>query len=306
MDTATFEVTPPRVRLETRMFATSNWDHVRMRPGDIVIGTWAKSGTTLTQQLVQELLSAGDAIATFSVSPWVDCRFLMPVEAMGPMLEAQTGRRFMKTHSPFEAVPWSPQVKYVYIGRDARDVLWSAYNHAASFTDNAWERINAANGPWPKWSKVQEDVRSYYLHWIETDTTPNFHDLSFWDNILSWWNERHRPNVKLLHYANIIADRQATLRELAEFLEIDLDPARLPEMAAHCSIENMRAVAAAAATPLDDVFEKGPASFFNKGTNGRWRDVLSPEEAALADQVASRRLPPDCAHWLATGDLTDG
>lgn len=302
MDTAAFEVTPPREVLDTRMFDTSRWDHVRLRPGDIIIGTWAKSGTTLTQQLIQELLSGADELAMAGASPWVDCRFLMPLEVMEPLLEAQIGRRFMKTHAPFEAVPWSPEVKYVYIGRDPRDVIWSAYNHSASFTDTAWEMINAAEGPWPKWRKPQEDVRSWYLHWIETDKAANFQDLSFWDNILSWWNERARPNVKLLHYANIIADRPATLRELAEFLEIDLDPARLPVMAQRCSIEHMREAAAAAGF-FDAVWEKGPASFFNKGTNGRWRDVLSPKEAAMAEEVAARRLPHDCAHWLITGEL---
>lgn len=304
MDTEAFEVTPPRVVLDTRMFETSRWDHVRLRRGDIIIGTWAKSGTTLTQQLVQELLAGGDDLAMAGASPWVDCRFLMPLDDMEPMLEAQTGRRFMKTHSPFEAVPWSAAVKYVYIGRDARDVIWSAYNHAASFTDAAWSMINAAPGPWPKWNPIQEDVRSWYLHWIDTDRAANFQDLSFWDNILSWWNERHRPNVKLLHYANIIADREATLRELAEFLEIDADPAKIPAMAERCSIEHMRQTAAAAEF-FGVVWDKGAASFFNKGTNGRWRDVLSPQEAALADQVAARRLPPDCAHWLATGELPD-
>lgn len=304
MDTQAFRVTPPREVLDTRMFDTSRWDHVRLRPGDIIIGTWAKSGTTLTQQLIHELLSGADELAMAGASPWVDCRFLMPLEVMEPMLEAQTSRRFMKTHAPFEAVPWSPDVKYVYIGRDPRDVIWSAYNHSASFTDTAWEMINAAAGPWPKWSRPQEDVRSWYLHWIETDKAANFQDLSFWDNILSWWNERALPNVKLLHYANIIADRQGTLLELADFLEIDLDPARLPAMAERCSIEHMRE-AAAAAEFFDAVWEKGAASFFNKGTNGRWRDALSPAEAAMAEEVAARRLPPDCAHWLITGQLPD-
>jgi aryl sulfotransferase len=303
MATADFEVTPPKVVLNTRMFDTSRWDHVKMRPGDIVVGTWAKSGTTLTQQLIHELVSGGDDLAMAGASPWVDCRFLMPLEPMEQMLEAQTGRRYMKTHSPFESVPFSGQVKYVYIGRDPRDVLWSAYNHATSFTDFAWQAVNAADGPWPKWSKPQMDVRAYYLHWLETDTMPGFHDMSFWDNVLSWWNQRGRSNVMLLHYANIIADRHATLRQLADFLEVDLDPARLPAMAERCSIDSMRAALVASNTPIESMFEHGAASFINKGTNGRWRDVLSPAEAALADEVAARRLPPDCAHWLVTGEL---
>jgi aryl sulfotransferase len=44
---------------------------------------------------------------------------------------------------------------------------------------------------------------------------------------------------------------------------------------------------------------------FNKGVNGRWKDVLSSGEIARCDEVAARNLPPECAHWLATGELVE-
>jgi aryl sulfotransferase len=299
--TETIEVTPPRERIETRMFETSRWDHVKLRPDDIIISTWGKSGTTLTQQIVHQLLTGGEDGVGVAVSPWVDVRFMAPLPEMVEMLEAQQHRRFLKTHLPFEAVPFSPSVKYVYIGRDARDVLWSAHNHASAFTDLAWAMVNASEGPWPKWSPPDPDVRAYYLNWLATDETPGFHDLSFWKNVQSWWDQRQRPNVILLHYANLISDMAGEMRRLAAFLEVDLDEARLPAMINHCSIDYMRQ--AAAGSPLDAFFEKGPASFFNRGTNGRWRDVLSAEEIARCDAVAAKRLTPDCAHWLRTGEL---
>jgi hypothetical protein len=51
------------------------------------------------------------------------------------------------------------------------------------------------------------------------------------------------------------------------------------------------------------MFEKGAESFSSKGTNGRRRDVLCPEEITHCDEVAATRLTPDCAHWLKTGKL---
>jgi aryl sulfotransferase len=42
---------------------------------------------------------------------------------------------------------------------------------------------------------------------------------------------------------------------------------------------------------------------FHKGVVAQWRDVLTPAEAALCDDAAGRNLTPDCAHWLATGEL---
>ena len=43
-------------------------------------------------------------------------------------------------------------------------------------------------------------------------------------------------------------------------------------------------------------------SFINKGTNGRWRDLLSADDIRKYESFAASRLTPDCAHWLATGE----
>jgi aryl sulfotransferase len=45
----------------------------------------------------------------------------------------------------------------------------------------------------------------------------------------------------------------------------------------------------------------GGETFFHKGTNGRWRDILTPAEIAAYEATMVARLGPDCAHWLATG-----
>jgi aryl sulfotransferase len=34
--------------------------------------------------------------------------------------------------------------------------------------------------------------------------------------------------------------------------------------------------------------------------------VLTPEESAKYEHLALQELGPDCARWLATGDLADG
>jgi aryl sulfotransferase len=292
------------VAIDTRSVDTSRWDQVTLREGDIIVATWAKTGTTLTQQMVWQLITGGaEGVASVTVSPWVDNRWAGPAAAMGAMLEAQTGRRVMKTHAPFESVPFSPSVKYLYIGRDGRDVLWSLYNHVVSFTDATIERMNAQDGPWPRFNRLDTGVREAYLDWLQTDVFPGADASAFWDHVRSWWDQRHQPNVLLLHYANLIADRAGEMRRLARFLDIEVDEDRLPSMVARCQIEYMRDQAGA--TRHFGAFKDGAATFFNKGTNGRWRDVLSPSEAALCDEVAARRLPPDCAHWLKTGEAPD-
>lgn len=57
------------------------------------------------------------------MSPWMDLR-LPPKEMKLPLVAAQTHRRFIKTHLPVDALVFSDKAKYIYIGRDGRDVVW--------------------------------------------------------------------------------------------------------------------------------------------------------------------------------------
>jgi aryl sulfotransferase len=50
-------------------------------------------------------------------------------------------------------------------------------------------------------------------------------------------------------------------------------------------------------------WEGGGDTFINKGTNGRWRDVLSPAESLAYERMAEEKLGADCARWLKTGEL---
>ena len=51
------------------------------------------------------------------------------------------------------------------------------------------------------------------------------------------------------------------------------------------------------------IFEGGAKTFMNKGMNGRWKDVLLPEDIEQYEHVAREKLGVDCAYWLSTGML---
>ena len=50
------------------------------------------------------------------------------------------------------------------------------------------------------------------------------------------------------------------------------------------------------------IFEGGSDRFFFKGTNGRWRDVLTADDLALYETAASK-LDPELRDWLENGRL---
>ncbi|MND05701.1 hypothetical protein D3C83_266550 [compost metagenome] len=57
---------------------------------------------------------------------------------------------------------------------------------------------------------------------------------------------------------------------------------------------------AANASPLGGIFwEGGAETFINKGTNGRWRDILTADDNRAYEKKAREELGEDCANWLA-------
>jgi len=47
----------------------------------------------------------------------------------------------------------------------------------------------------------------------------------------------------------------------------------------------------------------GGSTFINKGTNGRWKDMLTEADLAKYAAKVEEKLSPACARWLETGEL---
>ena len=276
------------------------WNDFAFRDDDIVVATYAKSGTTWTQQIVGQLVFQGDPdVPVHEISPWLDLR-VPPAPVKLGMLEAQAHRRVVKTHLPLDALVFSPKAKYLYIGRDGRDVVFSFHHHHSEANALWYELLNDTPGRvGPPIDPPDPDVRRYFQTWLEKDGYPIW---SYWENISSWWAARDLPNVKLVHFSRLKADLAGEMRAIADFLEIDIPEDRWPEIVAHCSFDFMKANAANVAPLGGGIFDGGASTFINKGVNGRWRDVLTAEDSAAYEAMALEKLGPDCARWLATGD----
>ena len=127
-------------------FDSTVWNDLKFRDDDIVVGTYAKSGTTWMQQIIAQMMFGPDPeLAVADMSPWVDLR-VPPKEVKLPQIEAQRHRRFLKTHLPVDALVFSEKAKYLYIGRDGRDVVWSMYNHHANANQMWYDALNLTPG----------------------------------------------------------------------------------------------------------------------------------------------------------------
>lgn len=275
------------------------WDDIQFRDDDIVIGTYSKSGTTWMQQIVSQLIFQGEEnLPVSEMSHWVDLR-IPPKEAKLPMIEAQTHRRFLKTHLPVDALVFSEKAKYIYVARDGRDIAWSLHNHHLNANDAWYDALN--NTPGRVGPPIEPPVgatQEYFENWLDNDGAPFW---SFWDNIRSWWAIRNLPNVMLVHFADLKSDMEGQIRRIAEFIDVPTDQAVMDRVLEHCSFDYMKENAAQTA-PLGGAFwEGGAKTFIHKGKNGRWKDELPQPVSERYEQTAVTQLGETCANWLKNG-----
>jgi hypothetical protein len=288
---------------------SSRWDGFVFRDGDIVISTPPKCGTTWMQRLVSLLVFDGPELPApiSKVSPWLDMQ-LAPLDEVTALLDAQPHRRFIKTHTPLDGIPWDPRASYICVARDPRDVAVSARHHmsnmnveqfmasrqAAVGLDDLPELGVSRPGPAPPQSDA-DALRS----WMDDDSGHAPMSLRFVITHLStFWSARESSNVALFHYRDMSADLVGELRRLASFLGYDISAARAAELAQWASFDAMKRDAATVAPNADIALWHNTEEFFHRGQSGQWEEVFTADHLDRYTERVRQLAPPDLAEWL--------
>jgi aryl sulfotransferase len=291
--------TTERVRPTTREYRsfvanTRRWERFVHRPGDVFVCTPPKCGTTWMQTIVATLVFPdGDVPGpVLTVAPWLDARF-EPIDEILARLDTQRHRRSIKTHTPADGIPWWPDASYIVVGRDGRDTFMSFVNHIRNMRPDVVARLiesAMAEGIEVGPPIPLDDIHAFFADWLERRM--------LFDHVGSFWSHRGDPNVLFVHYDDLKADLAGEMRRVAGFLGIEIPANRWPALVERCTFASMRARGAEIA-PFEELFVGGAETFLYKGTNGRWRDALTPEELIAYERAVAQHLPPDAAHWLA-------
>lgn len=280
------------------------WDGYRPRRGDIVIATHPKCGTTWMQQIVGLLIfGSPDPRPVTALAPWVDGRFVMPIEETLALIEAQTHRRFLKSHLPFDALPAYDEVSYVHVARNGLDAFMSWHNHSLRYKRHELlDKIGLADEtigrPYPR---PKQNPREFFRDWIDGRT--DFDAASFLAAESSFWAARREANVLLVHYNDLLADLDGEMRRIAAFLSIDIPDTIWPALVQAATFDAMKRDGEALIPHANAAWEGGHAGFLHSGKNERWLDALSEAEIALYRERAQKELPAALSRWLSAGRL---
>lgn len=294
---------------QNHILDSTRWQHYKPREDDVIVATPPKCGTTWMQTIVLHLIFQDlqpHAVSQFS--PWLDRR-LTPLDEMISQLEAQNHRRCIKSHLPLDGLPYFPQVKYVAVGRDIRDVFMSMWNHYSNFTPEFYEKVNNLPGHVGEpLSPAPEDIRDFWEGWINRGKfaweSQGYPFQSSLHHLQTWWNYRHLPNILLVHYNDLLTDLACEIRRVADYLNIAVTEEMLASIAEAVTFANMKTNAEQLVGSMTGNFIGGSQTFIHKGTNGRWRDVLTDDDLKLYQAAVARETTPDCAHWLEHGRLS--
>lgn len=288
------------------------WAHYRPRDGDVIIATYPKCGTTWMQRIVDLLVfQSPEPRSINEVSPWID-RSISPIESVMEQIEKQAHRRFLKSHLPFDGLPYFEAVRYIHVARDGRDACMSYFNHCSAYTASMYAALDQAaaedmRAPAPR---CPDDVRIFWHDWltrgIEPGSDDGFPGLSFFDFENTWWRARSRENVLLVHYNDLKEELEGEMRRIAAFLSIDVEEGSWAPIVRAATFEEMKRDGEALLPQLGTLIEGGSQRFLYKGSNGRWREVISAAELALYENKAASRFTRGLASWIEGGRVKAG
>jgi aryl sulfotransferase len=205
-------------------------------------------------------------------------------------------------------------VRYIHVARDGRDAFLSWYNHSRHYTPAAIQMQTAAGladetigRPLPL---PGDSIHDFFQVWMtdgpEVRLANDFPAQRYFEIERSYWAERKRPNLLMVHYNDLLANLQGEMHRIADFLDIAIPDENWPALIEAASFRFMRKHGSALMPRAAQGWDKGADRFLNHGTNGRWHSVLTQEDIALYRARAARELSPNLARWLEAGSAVAG
>jgi hypothetical protein len=299
-------------RYRTLISDSARWEGFAFRADDILICTPAKCGTTWMQMICALLVfqSTNFDSSLDRISPWLDMLTRERDDVIAD-LDAQTHRRFIKTHTPFDGLPYDKRVTYVVVGRDPRDVALSWDNHINNMNFESLLGARAAAvgledlaEMFPDGIPERPDSEiDRFWQWVDDPTPPTTNGaggglLVTMHHLSTFWAVRERPNVVLVHYGDLKDDLDPQMRRLADALGIDIPEALWPQLVDAATFDRMRERADRIAPDTTHGIWQDNQQFFHRGTSGQWRSLLDDDGVRRYFERVSQVAEPDLAAWV--------
>lgn len=280
----------PTRRYAGKIADPNRWYEFAARPGDIVVSTPPKSGTTWTQGILALLLSGDPNVdaAITRIAPWIDITD-NEQDARIAALNAQTCRRHVKTHTPLDGIPLRPELRYISVFRHPIDAHLSFRRHVENMTQDVLGDI------------YPPDIHEGFRIFLDGDHRDGASLISIVDHFQSVLEVANLENVLCLHYADMTRDLEQAVHQIARHLSIQHPPTLMNKLVDAARFTNMKKNAERFAVSAKEGFWRRDSDFFDSGTSEKWIGVLNDSDLAAYDAQLSKLLNQRERNWLENG-----
>ena len=244
-------------------------EKVALRPDDVFVATYPKSGTTWMQQIVKLIACNGveTGVNHDEFVPWIDHMSLEEIESM-------PSPRFFKSHLPYQLMPGGgdPEKangKYISVIRNPKDVAVSLYVFMQKVFPSdmaiSWEEFL------DKYCNGEAIFGTFYAHF------------------LGWWEHRNAPNILIVTFEEMRRDLKSVVGRVCNFLGYNLSEQEIGKIAEQTVFDEMKTNPAANKDYIEPVTFGGTA-FMRKGIVGDWRNMFTPKQSAMIDSLVGDKL----------------
>lgn len=286
---------PKRRRYLGSITNTDRWERFQDKPGDVFVCTPPKCGTTWAITIVTMLAQGRTDVAPQELVQWVDAE-VIPINDTVDALAAQTHRRCIKSHTPFDGVPWYSDAAYIAVYRHPVDVLFSLRKHLANAKDTSPDH--------PYLGTADDSLKCFISRAADPDAI-DFDCLATLVKHYQSYAATPRPeNLLLLHYSNMLADARGAIARIAIHMGLDPDPALIEAVYEASSFETMKSQADRFAPFSEQGYWRDPQAFFDSAGTRKWAGKLRETTVSLYQDKIAQLLSPTELAWLEGGDVT--
>jgi hypothetical protein len=194
---------------------------ISLRPTDVVITPFGKSGTTWLQQMGHTLRTRGDMDFDdiSRVAPWIETSTDLGIDLNA---EQKANPRLFKSHLDAHRMPKGG--RYINSCRDPKDALYSMYK----FMEGWFIEPGAVS--------LDDFARGTFI----VAGSPGSSGGNYWTHLKSWWARREDPDVLFMAYEHMKNDLEGTIRRVAGFMGVELDDELLAITREHSSLGFMQ------------------------------------------------------------------
>src|SRR5262249_16846321 len=152
---------------------------------------------------------------------------------------------------------------------------------------------------------VPQSPQGFFSAWLDHGVeigAPFMSDM-FFTIERSFWAERRRSNILLVHYADLKSDLAAEMHRISTFLEIPVGEAIWPTLVEAATFDAMKRDGAAILPGVERELIGGVDSFLAQGSGYRWQEILSEDLLVRYAAKLSGEASPGLAAWLHQGRL---